>query len=224
MIIKITDKRQRTNVQCYFHMTLKWEKTAYRWFQVISVSKYTLFSLKVKFSQNQTGVQLFNAFLITGSSGSVHGICIKTLNSLCILLIWTLFLKHQHFCSLWPIFPKLCAAWWQGTRLFLPHVKYATFTTLVTNCISVIFGHYHGNMQLYPDFLGVSLTLHISTTFCTATQFLPICWRKMYNNNPMCTKEFRVNKRLTLSEEGTSLKAWSNPILPPILWFCLIFN
>jgi len=45
----------------------------------------------------------------------------KRLNSLCILLIWTLFFKHQHFCTLWPIFPKLCAAWWQGTSLFCYH-------------------------------------------------------------------------------------------------------
>ena len=56
---------------------------------------------------------------------------LKRLNSLCILLIWPVFYKDQHFCSLLPIVSKLCAAWWQGTSYVLPHVKYVTFTTLV---------------------------------------------------------------------------------------------
>jgi len=112
-------------------------------------------------------VQLFKAFRITGSSGSVHGICQKRLNSLCTLLIWTLFFKHEHFCSLWPIFNKLCAAWWQGTSIFYYHTwNMLPLEHLQKNCISVICSPYHGNVQLYWDFLGVKLTLHILTTLC----------------------------------------------------------
>jgi len=43
----------------------------------------------------------------------------------------------------------------------LPHMKYVTFTALVKNCISVFCDHYHGNMQVYRDFLGGNLMLHI---------------------------------------------------------------
>jgi len=40
------------------------------------------------------------------------------------------------------------------------------------NCISVVCGHYHGNMQvgLHKDFLDVYLMLHIKTTFCVRTE------------------------------------------------------
>ena len=49
-------------------------------------------------------VQLFKAFGITGSFGSVDGIVEILLSSLCILFIWSVFFKHQHFWSLWLIF------------------------------------------------------------------------------------------------------------------------
>jgi len=118
----------------------------------------------------------------------------------------------------------MCCLMTGNKSFLLPHVKYVTFTTLVKNCISVICGHYHGNLQFYRDFLGVSLT-HISTTFCIHSKRIHAnLLQQMYNNTHMCTKEFRVNRRLTHSEEGTSLKALSNSTLPPILWFMFDFE
>jgi len=112
-----------------------------------------------------------------------------------------------------------------NNSFLLPHVKNVIFRALAKNCISAICGHYHGNMQLYRDFLGVNLKLHISTTFCIhINTILANLLQKNYNNKHMCTKEFRVNRRLTHSEEGTSLKALSNPTLPPILWFLSDFQ
>ena len=76
-------------------------------------------------------VQLFKAFRITGSSGSVDGILKKILNSLCILLIWLEFFKYQHFCSLWPICQSYMLGNGREQVFLLPHVKYVTFTVLV---------------------------------------------------------------------------------------------
>jgi len=68
----------------------------------------------------------------------------KLLSSLCILFIWPVLFKHQHFWSVWLIFQS--AGWWQGTRLFITTRKtYVTFTAIVNKCISVIWNHYHGN-------------------------------------------------------------------------------
>ena len=47
---------------------------------------------------------------------------------------------------------------------------------------------------------------------------------KCIKNKHMCTKEFQVNRRLTHSEEVSSLKALSNSTLPPILWFLSDFQ
>jgi len=55
----------------------------------------------------------------------------KLLSSLCILFIWPVFFKHQHFWSLWLILQSSVLVD-DGEQVFLlPRVKYVIFTALV---------------------------------------------------------------------------------------------
>jgi len=55
----------------------------------------------------------------------------QLLSSLCILFIWPVFFKHQHFWSLWLIFQSSLLADDREQVFLLPQIKYVTLTALV---------------------------------------------------------------------------------------------
>jgi len=100
-------------------------------------------------------IQLFKAFRITGSSGSVDGICWKIIKQYVHFVHLTCVLLTSTLLKFVTDFSKVCASSWQGTSFFYNH----TWNTLplqhfLENCISVICNHYHSNMQVCRNFLG----------------------------------------------------------------------
>ena len=95
---------------------------------------------------------------------------------------WNLLKKIQSKLLSWPVFYKdqtfaVCDQFFQSYVLLddREQVFFIITQHLSKNCIFVICDHNHGIMQVYWDFLGVNLMLHIwqPNSAFAATQFLP---------------------------------------------------